>query len=289
MSRHNVREILLDIVWISLGSALFALGFDLFLRPNEINGGGLSGLALLFSEVTGFQALGTFVLVCNIPLFFLGWKHIGRRFFWGSLLGMLVSSILIDVFVLLPGVQTEPLLAGLYGGVLVGAGLGVVFVRGASTGGMDIVGRLIKRKMRHAPIGRIMFGVDILIVILTGLVYRDVNKSLYSALTLFVLYQVMDMIIYGRNDSGVALIISDLYQEIADAIDQRLDRGATLLPATGAYTSKQRTVILCAVKSQQVGQLEALVAEVDPDAFVILQKAHQVLGDGFGRYSADGL
>lgn len=289
MKKSDLRDLMHDAFLIILGSALFALGFDLFLRPNQLNGGGLSGLVLIFSELTGFKAVGVAIVVCNVPLFLLGWKHIGHRFFLGSLLGMLTSSILIDVFAKLPGVNTEPLLAGIYGGVLIGAGLGLVFLRGASTGGMDIVARLIKRRMRHAPIGKIMFASDIIVVTLTGIVFRDINKALYSALALYVTSLVMDAVIYGRNDSGVALIISDAYEQISEAINQKLDRGVTLLPATGAYTKKPKTVILCAVKSQQVAPLEALVTEIDPDAFVILQKAHQVLGDGFGRYSAEGL
>lgn len=289
MHKRTTRETVLDSLLIVLGSALFALGFSVFLRPNHINGGGLSGVALIVSELTGLQSIGAFVLACNIPLFLLGWRQIGRRFFLGSLLGMLVSSILIDVFALLPGISAEPLLAGLYGGVLIGIGLGLVFGRGASTGGMDIVARLVKRKLRHAPIGRIMLAFDGFVVLLTGLVFWDINKALYSAVALYVTSVVMDIVIYGRNDSGVALIISRCFREIAEAIDHRLDRGATLLPATGAYTNEPKTVVLCAVKAQQIGQLQALVAEIDPDAFVILQKAHQVLGDGFGRYSADGL
>ena len=289
MKQASMRKTLTDVALIVLGGALYALGFDLFFRPNQITGGGLSGLALLVSELTGFQALGTFVLVCNIPLFLVGWKRLGRRFFLGSLLGMVTSSVLIDVFALLPGVKTEPLLAGLYGGALIGLGLGLVFLRGASTGGTDILARLVKQRLRRAPIGKIMLAFDCTIVALTGVVFDDINKALYSAVALFVMSTVMDTVIYGRNDSGVALIISDHPEEVAAAIDQKLDRGATLLPATGAYTGQPRTVILCAVKSAQVGPLQAVVTEVDPEAFMILQKAHQVLGTGFGRYSADGL
>lgn len=289
MKQASMRKTLTDVALIVLGGALYALGFDLFFRPNQITGGGLSGLALLVSELTGFQALGTFVLVCNIPLFLVGWKRLGRRFFLGSLLGMVTSSVLIDVFALLPGVKTEPLLAGLYGGALIGLGLGLVFLRGASTGGTDILARLVKQRLRRAPIGKIMLAFDCTIVALTGVVFDDINKALYSAVALFVMSTVMDTVIYGRNDSGVALIISDHPEKVAAAIDQKLDRGATLLPATGAYTGQPRTVILCAVKSAQVGPLQAVVTEVDPEAFMILQKAHQVLGTGFGRYSADGL
>ena len=134
-----------------------------------------------------------------------------------------------------------------------------------------------------------MLAIDCVIVVLNGIVFEDVNKALYSAVALYIMSVVMDGVIYGRNDSGVFLIISEKYREIADEIDRKLDRGATLLPATGAYTNQPKTVILCAVKEAQVGQLQRLVTEVDPEAFLIVQKAHQILGEGFGRYSDNSL
>jgi len=272
---------------ILAGAAIYALGFDLFLRPNGINGGGISGVGLIVAHVTPLKAVGLFVVACNVPLFLLGWKRLGRRFFIGSLVGMLSSSLFLDLFAALPGVTVEPLLAGVCGGLLTGTGLGLVFLRGASTGGVDIIARLVRQKLRTAPIGKIILVCDGLIALLTGLVYRDVNRTLYSAVALFASSAALDAVIYGRNDSGVAFIISSRYDEIAAAIDQKLDRGATLLRGVGAYTKQEKNVVLCAVKSQQVGRLQALVAEIDPEAFLIIEKAHQVLGEGFGRYSDD--
>ncbi len=289
METRTARKYLADAALILLGSAVYALGFDLFLQPSHINGGGLSGLGQVFAALTGFDAIGAFVLVVNIPLFLLGWRKLGRRFFLGSLLGMVASSVFIDVFAALPGVEAEPLLAGLCGGAMVGVGLGVVFLRNASTGGTDIAARLVKRRMRQIPIGRLMLAFDCAVVALTGAVFHDLNRALYSAVALVVSSMVIDGIIYGRTDSGVALIVSRRHEAITAAIDQRLDRGATLLRGQGSYSREERMVVLCAVKSAQVGQLQELVTEIDPDAFMILQKARQVLGEGFGRYSADGL
>lgn len=136
MNAANNKKRILDVLLITVGSALYALGFDMFLRPYDITGGGLSGLAMIVAELTGFNAIGTMSLIANIPLFLIGWKRLGRFFFLGSLLGMLVVSVGIDVLVFLPAVQTEPLLAGVFGGVITGFGLGLVFLRGASTGGM---------------------------------------------------------------------------------------------------------------------------------------------------------
>lgn len=181
MNKTKVRRFLMDFLIITLGGTLYALGFDLFLRPNQISGGGLTGLALIFSELTGFKAIGTFVLLCNIPLYLIGWKRLGRHFFFWSLWGMALPSLMIDVFSFLPGIETEPILAGLYGGAIIGAGLGLVLLRGASTGGTDMLARLVKQKLRRAPMGKILFIFDGTVV-----VFHDVNKTLYSAVALFV-------------------------------------------------------------------------------------------------------
>lgn len=274
-----------DLLLILGGSAIFALGFDLFLEPNGINGGGISGIGQLVAHLTPIKAIGAFVIVCNIPLFLLAWRRLGRRFVLGSLLGMLASSIFIDLFAVLPNVRVEPLLAGLCGGLASGVGLGLVFLRGASTGGTDIIVRLVRQRLRSAPMGKIMLALDGTVAVLTGIVFQDVNRVLYTAVALYVSSLAMDAVIYGRNDSGVAIIISEKYEEIAAAIDRKLLRGATLLRGVGAYTRQDKMVLLCAVKSQQVGRLQELVIEIDPNAFLILQKAHQVLGEGFGRYS----
>ena len=277
------------IVDTILGSAVFALGFSLFLGPNDMSAGGISGLALIFVELTGFGSIGTLSILINLPLFVLGGVKIGKRFFAGSLMGMVLSSVLIDLFALVPFPAVEPLMSVLYGGVICGLGLGVVFVSGTSTGGSDILVRLLKLKYRHVPIGQISLYFDALVVVLTGLVFRDVTKALYTGITVFVCSQVIDAVVYRFDYSKVALIITTEHQTIADAIGRRLDRGATFLHGQGSYTHREMKVVLAAVKKQQVAELKELVMEIDPNAFVIVQEAHQVLGDGFVRYSKDSL
>ena len=278
--------------WIAatiLGSAVFALGFSLFLQPNDMSPGGISGLAMVAVELLGFGSTGTLSILINLPLFVLGGLKIGKRFFAGSLLGMLLSSVLIDAFAAVPFTATEPLLAALYGGVLCGLGLGVVFMSGTSTGGSDILVRLLKLKYRNVPIGQISMCFDAFVVILTGLVFHDVSKALYTGITVFVCGQVLDAVIYRFDYSRVALIISREHEAIAEAIGKKLDRGATYLKAEGSYSRQDRMVVLTAVKKQQLAELKELVMDIDPDAFVIVQEAHQVLGDGFARYSRDSL
>ena len=271
------------------GSAVFALGFALFLAPNDMNAGGISGLAMVFVELTGLGSVGILSILINLPLFLLGGLKIGRRFFAGSLLGMLLSSVLIDAFAVIPMPEVEPLIGVLYGSVLCGFGLGVVFVCGTSTGGSDILVRLLKLKYRNVPIGQISLCFDAIVVALTGLVFHDISKALYTGVTVFVTSKVIDAVVYRFDYSKVALIISSEYQAIAEAIGTRLDRGATYLHAEGSYSHAPTKVVLAAVKKQQLAELKELVMQIDPKAFVIVQEAHQVLGDGFSRYHKHSL
>lgn len=286
------KRIWKEILWAgttAIGSALFALGFAMFLIPNDINTGGISGLAMILRELLGFGSIGTLTLLMNIPLFLIGGLKIGKRFFAGSLIGMVVSSVLMDLFALIPFATPEPLIGGLYGGVLCGAGLGLVFMAGASTGGSDILVRLLKKKYRNLPIGSISIMFDAMVVLLTGWVFRDISKALYSGVVVFVCGQVIDAVVYRFDYSRVALIISKEHEKIAKAISDQLDRGATYLHGSGSYTHQNIEVVLAVVRKGQLAELKELVMDIDENAFVIVQEAHQVLGDGFAHYSPDSL
>lgn len=274
---------------IMLGCALFALGFDLFLAPNDLNAGGVSGLAMVLVHILGFGAVGVVSMLMNLPLFIAGGLKIGKTFFLGSLIGMIASSVMIDIFSLIPVPQLEPLIGALYGGVLCGAGLGIVFTTGASTGGSDIVVRLLKMRWQSVPIGTISIFFDMTVAALTGLVFQDLTRALYSGVAIFVTGQVIDAVVYRFDYSKVALIITKEYDAVAQVISDRLERGATFLNGEGSYSHRPTKVVLTAVKRQQVAELKALVVEIDPDAFIIVQEAHQVLGDGFSHYSKDSL
>ena len=272
-----------------VGSFVFALGFDFFLAPNDLNSGGISGLAMVVVELLGFGSVGTLSILINLPLFALGGIKIGRRFFVGSLIGLIASSVFIDTLVLLPAPQSEPLLGALYGGVVCGAGLGMVFVAGTSTGGSDILVRLLKLRYRNVPIGQISMSFDLVVVVLTGLVFHDITKALYTGVTVYICGKVIDAMVYRFDYSKVALIISKEYDEIARQIGLKLDRGATFLHGEGSYSHQPTKVVLVAIKRQQLAELKELVTSIDPNAFIIVQEAHQVLGDGFSRYSKDAL
>ncbi len=277
------------VIKVLLGCMIFGLGFNLFLIPAGLNAGGISGLSMALVHLTKLGTIGTVTAIANLPLFALAGIKIGRKFFYSSLLGMLFSAVFIDAFSALPKPELEPLIGALYGGVLCGLGMGLVFTTGGSTGGSDIIVRLLKRKWQNVPIGTINTCFDLAVAALTGLVFGDISRALYSGVAIFVSGTVIDAVVYRFDYSKVALIISPQHNTIAEAITKELSRGVTFLYGEGCYSKTQSKVILTAVKRQQLAELKALVAAIDPNAFIIVQEAHQVLGDGFSRYSKDSL
>lgn len=289
--KHTKLELLRNAGMVILGCAIFSLGFDLFLAPAGFNCGGVSGIAMLIDYAIDapWMSVGILTAIINLPLFICGYRQIGKYFFFSSLFGMACSSALFDLFALIPPPEVEPMLAALFGGTMIGVGVGTVFLAGASTGGVDIIARLLKLKFRNFPIGKIILVFDLGTAIATGIVYRQLENTLYSAVTLYLASTVLDKFIYGMDFAKVALIITDKHDEVSVAISQKLDRGVTQLYGKGYYKQQEKCVILSAVKRKQLAELKELVNTVDPNAFVILQDAHQVLGDGFKRYDRNEL
>ena len=217
------------VFMIALGCAIFALGFDLFLEPNGLSAGGISGIALIVIELTPITTVGVTTALMNFPLFFFGGKKIGMRFFIGSIIGTIFFSLFIDLFASLPVPETEPLVAAIYGGIICGAGLGVVFINNASTGGSDIVIRLLKMKYRNLPIGTISLAFDFCVCAATGIVFGNVSNMLYSLIAVFATSKLLDAVVYKFDFSRVAYIISKEHKRIADSINYDLRRGVTYL------------------------------------------------------------
>ncbi len=282
------------LVTTILGSGIYGLAYATFLSPNNLNAGGISGLAAIIVQLVNpngripFLEIGTLTILINLPLFAIGGVKIGKKFFFGSLIGLSFSSIVMD-YVKLPVPLDDPLLAALYGAVMAGVGLGLVFMSGTSTGGSDIVVRLVKLKARSMNIGSIAMMFDVFVVALTGVVFKDINNALYTGITAFLCSKVIDIVVYGFDNSKVALVITREHETVARQVGDKLGRGATYLHSQGTYSGKEGKVVLVAVKRQQIAELKELVTAADANAFVIMFDAHQVLGDGFGRYTKDSL
>ena len=288
--KYTLQENVVWVLTILVGIALYSLAFDLFWKPAALNGGGVSGLSLIIFRVTGIGSVGLFNFLINVPLFIAGRAKLGKRFFWGSCIGMLAASIFLDLFDKIPKPQLDtPLLAAIYGGVIGGLGVGLMIRAGASAGGSDILVRLIKMRQQNASVGTISMVIDTIIILLNAVVFKDIQTALYSGVSVYIYSKVFDAVIYSFDYSRVALIISRQHEEIAHAVATHMHRGVTMLEAEGYYTHAHTKVVMTAVSNKQLTELKELVTQVDPAAFVIIQDSHQILGEGFKKYSKTNL
>ncbi|MCD6329813.1 MAG: YitT family protein [Candidatus Cloacimonetes bacterium] len=279
--KSKVKNIV-DYVFILIGCALMGLSLVLFLSPNKIAAGGVSGLAVVINHLFHLP-IGIVMLVFNIPLFLIGLKILGKRFGIRTFFGMIAFSLFTDLFnnvLHLKAVTENPLLASLYGGLLLGIGLGIVFKVNGSTGGSDIVAQIFSQK-RIMTAGNTFILIDFIVISLAGFCFQGVEYALWGFIALYVSSKVVDVIIAGLGYAKATLIISDKSEEIKDLIFQKMNRGVTFLKSEGAYSRKGRDVILCIVSRREVAKLSNIVKSTDPDAFVIIQEVHQVLGKGF--------
>jgi len=234
--------------------------------------------------------VGATVIVLNIPLFLLGWRLIGGKLLVSSLYAMAVSSLFIDLLSSLRAWEPmDPLLSCIFGGLLLGGSLGVIFLQGATTGGTDLAARLLKLRLAWLPMGKLLLAIDLGVIILVALFFRNLNTALYGFIALYISTLAMDGILYGLDTAKVAYIISDRNDEICSAIVHDLDRGVTILQGRGAYTGADKKVLMCAFKQREIAAIKASVKGIDPDAFLIVCNAHEVLGDGFRQYSKNSL
>ena len=287
--KHTVSYYVKSYVVITLGSILYALAYNIFYAPNLVAMGGLTGLGQVLNALIPVLPVGTTVFVMNVPLFFLGWKFIGGHLLVSSLYAMTFSSFAIDVMDMIyqfPPMDT--MLAANFGGALLGAGIGLVFSKGATTGGTDLIARLLKLKFAWLPMGTLVLIPDFIVIVLAAVAFGKVESALYGLVSLFITSKVMDMVLYGMDSSKVAYIISDACKEITDAV-MAMDRGATILHGEGAYSGDEKKVLMVAFKQKEIVPLKEKVNEIDPHAFLIVCDAHDVLGEGFRTYSKDDI
>ncbi len=275
-AKHKI----LKYLYVTLGTLIAGISFNLFLIPNHLAVGGVSGLATVLNFLTNIP-VGTIMIICNIPLYILGITYEGKGFAVKSLFGTVMLSLFIDVFAFLPCIVTDLILASLFGGVLTGIGLGMVLQAGASTGGTDIIAKVLNRKLKHISMGTLIFIIDMIVIFLAVVVFKNIYTGLYSVVALFVSSKMIDLLVEGANFAKLAFIISNDSEKTANAIINNLNRGATYLSGKGVYTNNDKNVILCTIKRNEIGKLKELVFEVDKNAFVIITEAREVLGEGF--------
>lgn len=280
-TRISARKLALDVLFDILGGVFMAVSLNCFNNPNGIAPGGVSGIAVMLNHLFGLP-LGSVMLVINVPLLALAWIYLGHSFALYTLKSTLIQSVIIDLLALyLPAYTGDHLLATLFGGVCTGLAVGLVFRRGSTTGGTDIVCRLIQIRYPFVRIGIVMNGVDAVIVAASMVVFRNIETGLYALISIFVCGRVIDAMLGGANMGRLVLVISDKHTEIARDVISEMNRGATLLQASGAYSGLSRKVLMCAVRINEYPQLQEIIKRHDPEAFLITTNANEVLGEGF--------
>jgi len=265
---------------IVLGSLIGAVAYPLFLVPNHIAPGGLTGIATLLNFL--FQwPVGTVSLLMNIPLFIAGLKSMGHVFALRSLIATVLFSLLIDI-IPLPAMTNDPLLGAVFGGVLLGVGLGLIIRGGATTGGTDMIARMVHSRFQHISVGALLFVIDCAVVLMAGATIH-VEYALYAFISIYASAKVIDVVLLGLTQDKACYVISSRYEEIKQELIVKLDRGVTVLRAEGGYSGQERPVLLCVLSAQELGRLKAIVRTVDESAFVFISEAHEVLGEGFRK------
>ena len=285
--KQKAREFLLDVLYDGAGGAVFAIGLGCFVGPAQIAPGGVSGLSIIINYLTGLP-VGSLNMGINIPLLLLAWRFLGRRFTLKTLRSVFIQSVMIDLVGLwLPVYAGDRIMSALFGGVAIGVGLAPVFMRGSTTGGTDIVSRLIQLRFRHVSIGKLLFMVDTAVLLLSVAVFRNIETGLYGMITIYTSNRSLDGILYGLDTGKVVLVISEKNQQIAQQVMDRLERGATFLQAEGAWSGQEKKVLLCVVRAVQCYRVEEIVRAADPDAFLVVMEANQIAGEGFRPITSD--
>ncbi|MBQ6935484.1 MAG: YitT family protein [Clostridia bacterium] len=280
--KNNIKQTIFDYIVISIGALIFSLGIVMFSAPNNIAPGGVSGIGTMLNHLFNIP-IGSVIIAVNIPLFIFSFKKFGKKFFYKSLYATFLTSTLIDIlpFILEKHYIYSPLLASIFGGVSIGVGVGIIFLRGGTTGGADILAKLIKLKHPHLSLGTLVFIIDAVIVISTLFVYKSVEALLYSTILFFVTSRAVDAIIFGAARSKMLLIITSSPEEISKRIMNEIGHGVTLIPASGGYTDNKKTIVLSVVRPNEVAEINKFVKEIDCGAFTVITESNEVFGYGF--------
>ena len=286
--KRTVRQWIVMYLKILIGSALYAAGFQFFLYPNAIATGGVTGVAMIINYFSGFP-VGVMTLIINVPLFIFSWKRFGLGFILASLAGTVLSSVMVDLFAMIPlEVTHEPLLGAIYGGIIKGLGLGIVYHTGATTGGVDIVAKFLRRKYQHINFSTFILGLDTAVIVAFAVLFRRYDSAMYAIICMFIASKVIDLVLYGAVNSKVCYIITDKSEEIKDGIVNALHRGVTFLHGEGAWSGQEKHVILCVIKQSQIVELKHLIRALDDKAFVIVSDSREVFGNGFSYIGEEG-
>ena len=279
MKRYTKTAI--DFLYYIVGSFIYSFAITAFISANEISPGGFTGIATLVNFVAHIPT-GVVLLLLNVPVIILGFVKLGGAFILKTSGATVILSVCLDISEkVFPRFDTDSILASLFGGILMGLGLSLILLRGATTGGVDIIAKLINRKFRHISVGRIILALDAAVILLAAFVYKNIESALYSVVAMYASSRVMDTLLYGADKGKLIHIVTEKPDVICHAINERLRRGVTKVSATGGYTGESRTMLICTVRHHEAAAVHDIIREFDQSAFIIVSDAGEIIGEGF--------
>lgn len=284
--RNKIFKTIYKIFKVILATGLYSAGVALFLDPNNLAPGGVTGVSILLNRLIHVET-GTLILLLNIPLLIIAWKKFGWRFVAGTLSALVLISAFTNLFERFEPITNDMLLAAVAGGICIAIGLGMVLKSGLTTGGTDIVVRLLRIKNPHLKTGSLFLIVDLIVISGSLLVFRDFEKAMYAVIAIMITSWVLDLVLYGKDEAKLIYIISDEPEKMAKQFMEELDIGVTYLEGTGAYTDKKKKIIMCVVKKRIAPKVEEVVKLTDSNAFMIVTSASEIFGEGYKSYHAE--
>ena len=283
--RIKVKKIIVDILYFFAGAIVYSVSVNMFLSPNGISPGGFTGVAAVINHITNIPT-GAMLFAFNIPVLILGYIKMGGMFILKTSFVTVLVSLSLDVSAkLLPIIQTDGILVSMFGGILMGIGLSLILLRGATTGGVDIIAKFINRKYRHLSVGKIILMADGVVILLNALVYKNAESALYSIVAMYMGTRLMDVLLYGADKGKIIYIITNSPDEICNEINHSVGRGVTKLSVTGAYTGETKIMLMCTVRIHEVAAIHDIVKQCDDHAFMVVSDAGEIIGEGFKMQS----
>ena len=276
----KINEFLIDIIYLIIGCAIMAIGTAVFLLPNQLSTGGFTGIATIFYYLFHFP-MGIVILLLNIPFFILAFFKISKKLVIKSIIGTSLLSFFIDLFEKIPAPTSDRLLACIYGGIFIGFGLALVLKANASTGGTDLITYIAKTYKPYIKTSSIIVVVDVIIIGLNVIFFKKIEIGLYSAISIYLMGKMIDIIFEGINFTKMVYIISQKYKEISKEIDKQLQRGSTGIYAKGMYTNIDKVMLMCVGSRNEVAKMKQIATQIDPKAFIIISNARETWGKGF--------
>ena len=275
------KEVAVDFLSYMIGCSLYSLAVTSLITPNKISPGGFTGLAAVLNYLTSFPT-GVAVLIINIPVIVLGIIKLGGVFIAKTAVATGTLSLCLELSELfVPEFEINKILACIFGGILMGAGLSLCFRRGATTGGVDIIATLVNRRFRFLTVGKILLFSDIIVIGIASLVYRNIESGLYSIVAMYASSRVTDAVLYGADKGKIVYAVTDSPDEICKKVGEKLERGVTRISVVGGYTGDSHSMLMCTVRITEVAAVCNIIKEVDPGAFMVITDAGEIIGEGF--------